>query len=651
MIKRAMKIIDRIKTLGYSNDYLKLALTLIIIIGALIYYLYALNWLGILVTLITSGVAFFVLKKSIIKNKNANIKLVLDKKFYYLIGGYLLSWGFAFWLLWSNQSGRALISPWEVIPSSFFLIYALSTLILISILVKKKVSPGIKIALLSGQYLLTTLVAAIVYKLGYGFDPFVHQATMELIAEKGVVFPKPPYYLGEYSLIIILHKLSGLSIYFLNKILVPVLSSLFLPLAFYRFLKAEFVLKNNSTDYQATAAIFLTIIFLPILTFSPFIATTPQNLSYLFLILAVLAGFSRQNLTTVWLLSLATVAIHPLTGLPALGLSAWLTFQEHQASLKIRARKIVKIIILAGTALALPLTLFLTGGRNLSNNGWIGLKELIGNFFINCGSVGRETWLLNFIYFFAHNYQLILVILIALALILFYRRYQKWFLIISALLVAFILSSQIRFNDLINYEQASYATRILVIIVIFCLPGLVLLSYKLIAKIYTAEKKLQILWLIFGLGLLLSSLYLSYPRFDKYWHSRGYATSLNDQKAVQLIDAQETEPYLVLANQPVSAAALNAFGFNHYFTTPDGPLYFYPIPTGGPLYQYYLEMVYKNPSHLVMNKALDLAGVKVGYLIVNKYWYQSGQVINAAKLTADSWQEVNKEIYIFKYKY
>jgi hypothetical protein len=78
-------------------------------------------------------------------------------------------------------------------------------------------------------------------------------------------------------------------------------------------------------------------------------------------------------------------------------------------------------------------------------------------------------------------------------------------------------------------------------------------------------------------------------------------------------------------------------------------MYFYPVPTGGPLYQYYLDMVYKNPDRELAVKAMDLVGVKKAYLIVNKYWYQSGRIINEAKLTANKWLSINDEVYIFEY--
>ncbi len=118
-----------------------------------------------------------------------------------------------------------------------------------------------------------------------------------------------------------------------------------------------------------------------------------------------------------------------------------------------------------------------------------------------------------------------------------------------------------------------------------------------------------------------------------------------------MIEKQKTNKnYVVLANQQVSAAALKVFGFNNYYDSALGPIYFYPIPTGGPLYQYYLQMVYNQPERETTYQAMDLTGTNELYLVINKYWYESDKIIKAAKVTADNWSKIaNQEIYIFKY--
>jgi len=415
------------------------------------------------------------------------------------------------------------------------------------------------------------------------------------------------------------------------------------------------------TDRENPIPRFLSILFLLALTFSPFIVTTPQNLSYLFLLLAILLGCGGAKLIWVLIISLATLAIHPLTGLPALAWIAWLAARKYQSSLKKIWRKILLTLVLIINALSIPLALFLVGGADLKKITWGGdlIIEPLKNIFLNLSSAGQETWWLNFVYFFYYNYNLFLLIIIIASLIYFWWKFrsskifsagQGLFWLVISLLVAYILSSQIRFNDLINYEQSNYANRLLVIIIIFCLPLVILALSQLIKKVWQQNRLIQIIWLIIGLVLITTALYVSYPRFDKYFNSRGYSTSQADLQAVRLIDQGAQQPYLVLANQQVAVAALQELGFDHYYPTTNGLMYFYPIPTGGPLYQYYLDMVYQKPDQLTMNRALDLVGINEGYLVVNRYWHQSGQIINEAKLLANDWQTINDgEIYIFKY--
>ncbi len=629
--------------------------SLVIIWGALIYYFYALTTLGIILTLVLTFFSFFWIKNifslkeadaetDIGKNSKSLINyLILNKINLTLIIGYLALTITAFYRFYAARSDRALISPWQVINHDFFWLYALGSLILSLLLARAKVRSGLKLTLVSIHYFLSFSAAAIVYKIGYGFDPFIHQATMEIIAAKGLILPKTPYYLGEYSLIIILSKISGLTIQVINRFLVPFLAALFLPSALFGFLKKR---------TESSSAALLTILFLLALGFSPFIATTPQNLSYLFLVLAVLSAASQDNLGRVLILSLASAAIHPLSGLPAIALTALVALNRYEDRIKVGAQKIIQAAIWLFTALSIPVALFISSGSNFKN---IGSGRLflasVTNLIGTLNGAGREDVISNFIYLIANNFHLIIILVIAAALWQTRRALDRSFIFISsALLFAYFLSGQIIFDNIINYEQSGFANRIPVAIMIFCLPAIALILARLISRILEERIIIRLVWLIFGLGVLSASLYISYPRFDKYFNSRGYSTSANDVAAVKSINLEARAPYIALANQQVSAAALRSFGFDHYYQTSAGELYFYPIPTGSPLYRYYLEMVYKNPGRESMLNALDLAGVDIGYLAINKYWYQSGRVINEAKLAADKWWTINNEVYIFKYQ-
>lgn len=652
-----MNYLRRRTTPDRAFDHFLAGLSLLIFWSAFVYFIYRLNWAGLLLSLLLAAGSFYFLRFQLTSqtntssrpdaaDKKAGISLAAGLKISGLLILYFLLWR----LLSRGATDRTLISPWEMLSASFFWLYAGASLLLANIVSDRRLYRPLPLLLLSMHCLLSFSVAASIYRLGYGFDPFIHHATMELIAEKGYVLPKTFYYLGQYGLLVSLHKLSHLPLHWLNTWLVPLAAAALLPYALWRFL-----LENPQRSREPLAGNnFLTILFLLILTYAPFILTTPQNFSYLFLALTVLTSFRANRLYLALLLALATAAIHPLTGLAALAWCAWIAHQEHSGLWPERWRALASWTILAFAALAQPVTLFIAGGRRLELAG--GWPEVWTRLIGTPGTAGREDWITNTAYLFAHNHSLFLLLacLAAAGAYIYSRKgpelISQQLKIVGALLLSYLCSSRLRFSGLIEYEQNGYAGRIPIIIAIFFLPLLALGLRGLIIRIRAENQLTRSLWLAAGSGLLVISLYLSYPRFDRYYNSRGYSTGANDVAAVQSIESRAEEKYIALANQQVSAAALQSFGFGRYLESPAGPLYFYPIPTGGPLYQSYLKMVYQKPDRSTMREALDLAGVEEGYLVVNKYWHQSGRIINEAKLAADEWWSIDDQVYVFRYR-
>ena len=667
-----MKIKLTPKILAKISQNIVMLTTLLIIFSAIIYYLYALNFSGIFLSLFLSIISLIILKKYhalpiekeeidwsfLTRNNPLTARISIQARLNIAI--YLIFLAAASLELILSRSDGAFISPWEKINGIFFFFYFLSSLTLLLIIFNKKIKEKIKLLLISGHYLLSISIAVIIYKIGYGFDPFIHQAALEIIDKAGFIMPKTPYYLGYYGLTISLHKLFGISIYFLNKFLVPLIAAWLLPNLIYKLFR-----NFNKTDEESNISSLIGTLFILIFSLPLFIVSTPQNLSYIFIIAAVINSLISKNPTKAVIFSVAAAAIHPISGIPAIIWSTWLIFKHYSSPLNKKINKIATAIIIFSSALLLPWALFITSGgkiNNLSFNSKIIINQIKEIFILS--PAGSENWLLNLIYFISHNNKLLIFILITTGLILFYKNLQKYltadktyiwrgFLIMGiSLIIAFILSGQITFKELIIYEQAGYAKRIITIAVIFLMPFAAIAGQELIKKIINLpERNIRFIWLILGTIFITASLYLAYPRFDKYFNSRGYSTSRFDLEAVYKIDSQATKNYIVLANQQVSAAALQALGFDHYYTNSEESIYFYPIPTGGTLYQYYLNMVYKNPNRQTMLEAMNLVGVDEAYLVINKYWNESKKIIQAAKITANSWETIGgKEIFIFKYK-
>lgn len=635
------------KILLKLEENVLIALSLMMIWGALVYYCYALTWLGIIITLTLSTVSFYIRAK-FLQNKDEKteeVKTIHQKNWLHIIWPitvYLILILLSFLILVKSSSDNALISPWSVITAKFFIVYLVATAWLFFVL-NRRLQPSVKLWLLRFHYFLAFGVAIIVYKIGYGFDPFIHQATMELIDKQGYVDPKPLYYLGQYSLVVILHKLSGLSIYLLNKILVPTLTALFLPGAIFSFLETK-------GEQKRSAMAILVLLALPI---NLFILSTPQNLTYLWLLLIILYSFAKHLSYLPLILGLATLAVHPISGLPALFFITWQELLKRKDKIKSKLWKLANIILWLSATLSLPLSFTFVTEQSWHDLSF-SLSSLLSIFSFNLTSTNSSNFILNFPYLLNNTWLLIFIaFFISGFLIWFKKDKDETYLLIkmmSALFIGFLLSASLKFNFLIDYERNNYISRLPILISLFAIPTIILATDFFISKIWRGTKtRLISSWLLITI-MITGSLYLSYPRLDAYVNSRGYSVSNTDILAVTSIDKQSSRPYIVLANQQTSVASLKELGFNHYFETKNGPIFFYPIPTGGKLYQYYLEMVENKPNRETMNQAMDLVGVKESYFVISKYWWLSNRVIAEAKINADTYWAINGgDIYVFKF--
>ncbi|MDD5527574.1 MAG: hypothetical protein PHO56_01185 [Patescibacteria group bacterium] len=687
--------------------YLALAaICLVSISGAAIYYFYALNWLGISLTLLLTGAGLWLFGRIIFERKSDSLgtndiaknfivnKTKIDWKNLALTFAWLLPYFFfflfSFFFLFKARTDAALTSPWQVVSAKFFIVYILATAYLFWLALKNfKYSLWLIIA----HYFLSFSVLWIVFQIGYGYDPFIHQATAGLIDKQGFVLPKTPYYLGQYSLILIAHKLFFIPIVWLDKLLVPLLAALTIPLTVKLFLK-------KFTSNLVFSIHHLALLLLLILPFSILTLTVPQNLAYLFLLLAIffaLFASSRAEIILSFLLALAAMAVHPVAGIPALLFAiAILIYRQpgnrfcfapknngesgeicldkpREGILRIKTIKIVEektfkfsgksvtdlflskkniyVLIYLLAAGVLPILFYLTGKNSSTVAGdavaaSVSLPEII--------FPRRENILLNFIYFFISNKWLILIILAVAAAYLIYRWrkiFPKFILsggIAASLLAAYFITRQLNFSFLINYERNDYAQRILFDAFIFIIPILAIAAAKFIDLILSARPFVKYSWLTLAIILIAVSLYGSYPRLDNYYNSHSFSVGADDLAAVNWIaqDAGNT-PYAVLADQQVSVGALWTFGFSHYYKN---DIYFYPIPTGGPLYQIYLNMVYQKPDRATALSATDLTGVDTVYFVINKYWTGFDKVVEQAKIDSGSFANINNgQIYIFKY--
>ena len=569
-----------------------------------------------------------------------------------LLAIFLGGWLTSLLILINSSFTDAARSPWEKIPSVFWLVFIpLSFVLLILIAkVKERSVAGLATSL---YFFLFIGVALIVYRLGYGFDPFIHQATESMIWQQGAVTPKPFYYLGQYSLVVILSRLFSLSPILIDKLLLPLLTAVFLPGLIWLSLKKFFGWPEIKTS-------FITLIALTI-PLTSLVVTTPQGLANFFLLTVIFLGLiylrARRAKLVVWLgfLALTAFFIHPLAGLPAIIYCLVLWFNSWTQGQRRRGGLIILLIL---GSLSLPLAFaaqsILSPALNVSlsinesiNEVWRGQLLYLANKF----SLGRDL-----LYFYGLNISKFILVVAAVGLAVAVK--QKKFAALVALAAGWVIVMSnyliikyfMGFTNLIDYEQQDYPRRLLTIAAFFLLP-LYLFAWSLV---YDRIKKLNYFFRLTGLVLIAvlisASLYFTYPRADdNYEVSHAYSTSALDFKTAWTIEKlAENKSYVVLANQSVSAAALTAFGFDRYYRGH----YFYPLPTSGPLYAIYLNMIYQNPDKQTAQRAIDLTGVNKIFFVVNDYWWQSELVTDKAKREAIEWREVTDQghkSWIFRY--
>ncbi len=463
---------------------------------------------------------------------------------------------------------------------------------------------------------LPALLASIVYQIGYGFDPFIHQATTEHISKFGFIAPKTPYYLGQYFSLLWLQQIIPLSIHALEKIVWPIFLFLF-----------PFLTPKNSRSY---------LLWLPGLWFFLSPILTPYNLALLLALLVIL--WLKENLhdkKTLYL-SLIIILIHPLVGLPILG------FALSQIFLKNKWQKIGLIV----SALAVPLAFKII--NFISTQKFIEIKwptfEKLNEFFI---LLLPKTFQLDNIL----ETATVLTWAIPLALIIFglWRWRQKFtpdqIMALALFVVGALLLLFARFPQVFSNSQNDYPLRLWTLGLLFILPEALSLLDKF-SHVFKDWLRPAIL-----LGLMILMIFNIFPRYDRYQKDRLYSVGAQDLLAQELVRADAgAKKFAILTNQMTAVAGLWQYGFE---PSPKKPL-LYSLPTTDETYSAYLHFVNLDnySSRAEIKKAANAFGVTTLYIIVPSYWNKFGELGAKASREADKvfWLKDNSA-FIAQYEF
>ncbi len=551
----------------------------------------------------------------------------------------------------SHATVEPIRSPWAALPDYVPTAFAIATasLAMMSLLARG----GWPAALWSIHGVATLGIAAAVYPLGYGFDPFIHRATEQLLLANGTFSPAPPYYLGQYGLVTALTRLLHLPLLQIDRWLVPVLAGLAVPGLGYLTLRRNFKVSPNLAALAAGASLSIPL--------APLIATTPHALALLYAGAAVAAAVfvleQKRGWLAIILCTLAAVATHPLIGVPLAAVGVLVALWR--MSQRWKPWRILFWLVAVATPLAVPVMFQLNSYLSPANAATIRWPQL-GSLFSTASTWLAPHWVTLFelkdaAYLYLFNLPAAVIVGCIVATWFLHRRGRLGrFVPLAAagaatLIGGLLTASAVDFSFLISYERGAYAERLLQLAAIAVAPLMLLVAYRALRRLDqrgVLGSLIAVAAVTVGVG---TSFFLTYPTFDDYRKDRGYNTAAVDFAAVNAIEADaKGKPYVVLANQATAAAAVSQLGFSRSYRGH----YLYPIPTGGPLYQLYLEYVYQGPTPGVISKVRELTGTPLVYVAISSYWDSADRIIREANVTTPKSFTVpgKNPVTVFKYE-
>lgn len=532
----------------------------------------------------------------------------------------------------SHATSASIVSPWPylhpIVPLCLGLLFLLP-FILSAFTNRHRFLAPIAYAGILAMALITPLV----YTHGFGFDGFLHRESEKLLYEQGTLQPKPFYYIGQYTLVVWTAQTFDLPIEGIDRFLLASLVS---------FLIAAFAVHRGKRLLAKDLLLFL---FIPL---SWLAATTPQSLAYLFGLAAILLHprheEETQSLFPAWVFAIWSLATHPLAGMPFVAVLLGMNLIHKKP---LFWRNWMSLFFGAGAAFAVPAAFFLFS--------ILGKQAIVWDFSKLLDLSALQTLAASLFQLRANaslwpDWVDVVENLVPFAAFLFAflgirqkdQREEQRHLILLVISGAFLFVSGYlmrvagEFSFLIAYERSNYADRLFTI-------GLLLIALPAAKGLYTLLKKprpalLQGALLLFLVFWQSAHSYAAYPRQDAGEVSHGWSVGQADIEAAKWIDtnAQGAE-YAVLANQSMSAAAVELLGFKRYA----GDVFFYPIPTGGELYQLFLRVSSANPNLDQIKEAGKLAKTKRVYVAIHKYWWDAERVREQLKTLADNEQSIN----------
>jgi hypothetical protein len=577
----------------------------------------------------------------------------------FLMGSFLLS-------IIAQRTSESLLGPWDHIAPISFVLYFLSTVVLIATLYRG-ITRSVALAGIAVHLGASISVALLRFPLGFGFDPLLHHAAERIVLEQGVVLPKTLYYVGQYVLVPFLARIFSLPVEWVHQPLLPILVALSIPVLAYEALTKFFHAKKRIA--------LLGILAMLMIPYEYSIMTTPWGLAYNTTILALMSSMiacEYRQKYAAWLagvLGLFALTLHPLAGIPLT------LFLFMCAAHTIRRTLTRSILLVGGTLLAavsIPLAFYLNSLVSPQFRLTLAVSNVLGGGGSWFGALfqSRFSPLLDAIYVIPFDGWLFFVLFALYGAFLLLgnndiiqKQSARQHVLIVCLLMAaalrveaYITAEFIHFESLASFEQQDYAERLVRIADLFLLPFVASALLELLNRILLHKNTLlRITLMLIMAGSITAALYLSYPHNDAYTPFHGYTLSNTDIAVARFIDRDGAdERSIVIANQVVASAAIREFGFKTYYEPiingTKQSVFYYPVPGGSPLAPFYYSMLL-SPTRETMREAMNIVGATRSYFVVHKREPRFPVIVRDAKQSADEWNEIDQgKAYVFTYR-
>jgi len=433
-------------------------------------------------------------------------------------------------------------------------------------------------------------------------------------------------------------------------------------------------------------------IFFPKLIWRGAISTPFAVGTVLFFFLFFFLSVHLQNKTkgffiVAFVFLIAILNIHPLIGIPILGLFIWILMCQLKNRLRKpaqsksarapRARRtliswvVLSMLLLSLTIASLGLLDLLLYGKLLGLFEGLVVPPLLSHFF-PFWFTPDIGWQLNLVYFFARDIFLFQLVLVGIGL--FYARKvlnQDW-VTFSVTLVAFLLSFSVLTVSWTYFPPERFFIMFGITILPLAAYGIVSLKQKIKSlrvivydnksKSYGELHKSQyvkavgITLVVLLISTTVLSLYGAYPKFHPPIETGGAHPNIYDFQAIKFIEENTGGSYVVLSDGIAASAAIATFGWRRYNSRPW--ICYYPPTISDPdpfrMYQYnlFLDMMW-NPSPKPMELAMYYGHTKEAYFVLSppRWWsYDTEKIrLKSEAIFGRPFFEVEGKIYVFRY--